>query len=161
MVLLWCAMERGQVVLRDGIWSCVRRSRGTAASTSSQPQAVMDSSADTSAPRLLAACGSGSWVPAFDLSADTSETRLLVGRKVGLRDGFRACVDGARALRHLPPHNRRRWDSSADASASRLLAACGLECWVPAFGLSVDTSAAQRLVACEGRARFRDSFLFS
>ena len=33
------------------------RSRDTAASTSSQPQAVMDSSADASAPRLLVACG--------------------------------------------------------------------------------------------------------
>ena len=54
------------------------RSQGTAASTSSQPQAVMDSSADTSAPRLLAACGSGSWVPASDLSADISAARRLV-----------------------------------------------------------------------------------
>ena len=95
------AAPRRNMVLRG-------RSRGTAASTSSQPQAVMDSSADTSAPRLLAACGSGSWVPASDLSADTSAARRLVGWKVGLRDGFRACVGGVGALRHLPPHNRRR-----------------------------------------------------
>ena len=77
---------RGGVVLRE-------TEPGYAASTSSQPQAVMDSSADTSAPRLLVACGSDSWVPAFDLSADTSETRLLVpcGPGRALRRGLFWC----------------------------------------------------------------------
>ena len=66
------------------------RSRGTAASTSSQPQAVMDSSADTSAPRLLVACGLDGWVPMFDSSADTSVSRLLVayGGRARFRDSF-------------------------------------------------------------------------
>ena len=67
-----------------------RPAKGTAASTSSQPQAVMDSSADTSAPRLLVACGLDGWVPMFDSSADTSVSRLLVayGGRARFRDSF-------------------------------------------------------------------------
>ena len=133
--------------LRSGVWSCVRRSRGTAASTSSQPQAVMDSSADASVPRLLMACGLESWVPMFDSSADTPMSRLLVrgGWAPSWVSGLCGRSQGTAASTSSQP--QAVMDSSADTSAPRLLAACGSGSWVPASDLSADISAARRLVA--------------
>ena len=47
-----------------------------------------------------------------------------------------ACEDRPRGLRHLPPHNRKRWDSSADTSAPLASRLAGVRTW---GGVSIDS----------------------